>query len=177
MTLTCFRRLSRVTIDDGHGGSEKQEPPKEENMIYIGIDPGQSGALAWINDSGMADVFPFSDIGYLNFCFRCKGKPAVAAVEKVGAMPGQGVTSMFKFGENYGWIQGILKAHLIPYELVTPQKWKKEFSVTSDKNTSIEVCKRLFPDVNLKRTEKCKKDHDGMAEALLIAEYARRHMK
>ena len=90
-------------------------------------------------------------------------------------MPGQGVVSMFNFGMNFGFIQGVLKAYRIPYELVTPQKWKKEFSCTSDKNTSIEVCKRLFPKVNLKATERCKKDHDGMAEALLIAEYGRRH--
>ena len=79
------------------------------------------------------------------------------------------------FGMNFGFIQGVLKAYSIPYELVTPQKWKKEFSCTSDKNTSIEVCKRLFPNVNLKATDRCKKDHDGIAEALLIAEYGRRH--
>ena len=84
---------------------------------------------------------------------------------------------MFKFGENFGMIQGILQAFGIPYELVTPQKWRREFGVTADKNTSIEVCKRLFPDVDLKRTERCKKEHDGMAEALLMAEYARRHMR
>lgn len=91
-------------------------------------------------------------------------------------MPGQGVTSMFKFGENFGFIQGLLMAYSIPYELVTPQKWKKEFQVTGDKNSSISVCKRLFPDVPLRRTDRCKKDHDGMAEALLMAEYARRRL-
>ena len=98
-------------------------------------------------------------------------------VEKVGAMPGQGVTSMFNFGKNYGFILGALESFGFSYELVTPKKWKKEFGVTADKNTSIEVCKRLFPEANLKRTERCKKDHDGMAEALLMAEYARRHMR
>ena len=101
--------------------------------------------------------------------------PLRCVLEKVNAMPGQGVVSMFNFGQNYGFIQGVLKAHEIPYELVTPQKWKKEFSCTSDKNTSIEVCKRLFPNVSLKATDRCKKDHDGIAEALLIAEYGRRH--
>ena len=69
-------------------------------------------------------------------------------------MPGQGVVSMFNFGQNYGFIQGVLKAYNIPFELVPPAKWKKEFSVTSDKNTSIEVAKRLFPNVNLKATER-----------------------
>ena len=83
---------------------------------------------------------------------------------------------MFKFGENFGFIQGVLKSLGIPYELVRPQKWKKEFSITADKNTSIEVCKRLFPGVDLKRTERCRKDDDGIAEALLMAEYARRKL-
>ena len=91
-------------------------------------------------------------------------------------MPGQGVVSMFTFGTGWGRIMGVLDALRIPYELVRPQKWKKAFSVTSDKNSSIAVCKRLFPDVSLKRTERCVKDDDGMAEALLMAEYARRKL-
>lgn len=95
-------------------------------------------------------------------------------LEHVGAMPGQGVTSMFSFGENFGFIKGLLAANELPYELVRPQKWKKEFGI-SGKNQSVEVCKRLFPSVSLRRTEKCRKDHDGMAEALLMAEYARRY--
>ena len=83
---------------------------------------------------------------------------------------------MFHFGENFGMIQGLLIAYGIPFELVTPQKWKKEYSVTKDKNTSIEVCRRLFPAADLKASARCRKDHDGMAEAILMAEYARRHM-
>lgn len=106
-----------------------------------------------------------------------KKEKVVCCLEKVGAMPNQGVTSMFHFGENYGYIQGLLEANGIQYELVTPQKWKKEFGVTSDKNTSIEVCKRLFPNVNLKRTERCRKDDDGFAESCLLAEYCRRKFK
>ena len=95
-------------------------------------------------------------------------------VEHVNAMPGQGVTSCFSFGQNFGFILGLLTAFRIPYELVRPQKWKKEFGCTSDKNTSIEVAQRLFPDVDLRRTPKCQKPHDGKAEALLLAEHARR---
>jgi crossover junction endodeoxyribonuclease RuvC len=91
-------------------------------------------------------------------------------------MPKQGVTSTFNFGENFGWIQGVLDAYGVPYELVRPQKWKKEFSVTADKNSSIAVCKRLFPDVSLKRNERCMKDDDNLAEAILLAEYARRRL-
>ena len=98
-----------------------------------------------------------------------------ACVEKVGAMPGQGVTSMFNFGKNVGYIEGVLETLGIPYQLVPPQKWKKEFSLGSDKKQSIEVCKRLFPDISLRRTDKCRTDDDGMAEALLMALYAQRH--
>ena len=98
----------------------------------------------------------------------------MAVLEHVGAMPGQGVTSMFSFGENFGYLKGLLEAFEIPYELVRPQRWKKEFGIIG-KNQSVEVCKRLFPGVSLRRTERCKKDHDGMAEALLMVEFARRH--
>ena len=89
-------------------------------------------------------------------------------------MHGQGVTSMFNFGKSAGFIEGVLRAYNIPFQLVPPKTWKKEFSLGSDKAQSIEVCKRLFPKVNLLRTDKCRKEHDGMAEALLMAEYGRR---
>ena len=101
---------------------------------------------------------------------------SICCLEHVGSMPGQGVTSMFHFGENFGFIQGVLRAYKIPFELVRPQKWKKEFSITGDKNSSIQVCKRLFPEVSLFRTSKCKKEDDGMAEFLLMAEFARRKL-
>ena len=54
--------------------------------------------------------------------------------------------------------------------------WKKEFGLNGNKQKSIEVCRKLFPDVSLLPTSRCKKSHDGMAEALLMAEYARRRM-
>ena len=144
-------------------------------MIYIGIDPGKNGGIAIIDSDGVI-AFPFSEERLLiELDGIAQEYECICYLEHVHAMPKQGVSSTFNFGMNFGFIQGVLKAYEIPYELVTPQKWKKEFSCTSDKNTSIEVCKRLFPYVNLKATERCKKDHDGMAEALLLAEYGRRH--
>jgi crossover junction endodeoxyribonuclease RuvC len=105
------------------------------------------------------------------------GNPCIAAVEKVGAMHGQGVTSMFSFGKSAGYIEGVLAALGIPYQLVPPNVWKKEFSlIGKDKAASIQTCKRLFPGINLLPTEKCWKDSDGMAESTLLAEYARRKM-
>ena len=144
-------------------------------MIYIGVDPGKNGGIAIIDSDGVI-AFPFSEERLLiELDGIAQEYECICYLEHVHAMPKQGVSSTFNFGMNFGFIQGVLKAYEIPYELVTPQKWKKEFSCTSDKNTSIEVCKRLFPGVNLKATERCKKDHDGIAEALLIAEYGRRH--
>lgn len=156
---------------------------------FIGIDPGKNGAMAIIctddhkSITKIDIVSPFDDKEYIHYLSMACYEPclleentAICCLEKVSAMPKQGVVSMFNFGMNFGWIQGVLQAKKIPYELVTPQKWKKEFSVTADKNTSIDVAKRLFPTVSLKQTERCKKDHDGMAEALLMAEYARRKL-
>lgn len=143
-------------------------------MIYIGIDPGKDGAMALLTDKSVT-IIPFDERGYEIALANIRGSDTLCCLERVGAMPKQGVTSMFKFGENFGFIRGLLQANGIPYELVTPQKWKKEFGAT-DKNSAVTVCGRLFPSVSLMRTERCKKPHDGMAEALLMAEYVRRKM-
>ena len=145
-------------------------------MIYIGIDPGKSGAMAIIrSDMDKPVIIGFDEEAYAGALLLVNNKYAKACLEHVGPMPGQGVTSTFNFGQNFGYIKGLLEANGIPYELVRPQKWKKEFGI-SDKNSSVECCKRLFPGVSLRRTERCRKDDDGMAEALLMAEYARRHL-
>ena len=144
-------------------------------MTFIGIDPGLSGALAAINENG-AFAIPFDEEEYVDTIRSlCSEGPVKAVVEHVSAMPKQGVASTFKFGQNFGWILGMLFALDVPVELVRPAKWKREFSCTSDKNTSISVAKRMFPTVSLLATPRCRKPHDGMAEALLMAEYCRRH--
>lgn len=141
---------------------------------YIGIDPGKSGALALLTEDGQCTVVPFNESAYTAILKAASGPSSVCCLEKVGAMPGQGVVSMFNFGHNLGYIEGLLQAFDIPYQLVPPQTWKKEFCVTSDKNTSIEVCRKLFPHVCLLPTSRSRKPSDGMAEAMLLAEYARR---
>ena len=141
---------------------------------YIGIDPGKSGALALLTEDGQCTVVPFHESAYITILSAASGPSSVCCLEKVGAMPGQGVVSMFNFGHNLGYIEGLLQAFDIPYQLVPPQTWKKEFCVTSDKNTSIEVCRKLFPHVCLLPTARSRKPSDGMAEAMLMAEYARR---
>lgn len=146
-------------------------------MFYIGIDPGKKGAIAIVGQTPDSfQVMPYTEDKLKEVCEIYSGSCKVA-LENVHAMPGQGTVSMFNFGKGFGFILGMLTAYNIPYELVNPQKWKAEFSVTSDKNTSIEVCKRLFPGVNLYPTDRCKKESSDMAESLLICEWGRRHTK
>lgn len=154
-----------------------------DNRIAIGVDPGKDGTLAILRYRDEPVLVPFNEEEYATWLRRLSlltrngiDGSVFCVVEHVNAMPGQGVTSCFSFGQNFGFILGLLTAFCIPYELVRPQKWKKEFSCTSDKNTSIEVAQRLFPGVDLRRTPQCRKPHDGKAEALLIAEFCRRRM-
>lgn len=142
-------------------------------MIYIGIDPGKAGAMGVIYGQA-AYAIPFDEEAYRDELRNLADQGCVCVLEKVGARPGQGVTSMFNFGENFGFIRGLLTAYNIPYQLVSPQVWKKEFSLNSEKAASVTVCKRLFPLQSLLPTDRCKKESDGMAEALLMAEYGRR---
>lgn len=144
--------------------------------VYIGIDPGKSGAMAIIHADDSVEVIPYDLVNYSSALAKVSRGPhsVTCCVEKVNAMPGQGVVSMFNFGHNLGLIEGLLTGYEIPYQLVPPQTWKKEFSLSSDKAKSIEVCQKLFPGVSLLATPRSRKPNDGMAEALLLAEYARR---
>lgn len=151
-------------------------------MIWIGIDPGQKGGYSVISKLETEQAvfaYPWDDSYFameMASLMQMKEHGIVAAVEKVGARPGQGTVSMFNFGKSAGYIEGVLSALGIPYQLVPPNKWKKEFSlIGQDKQASIVTCRKLFPELDLKRTERCRTDSDGKAEATLLAEYARRH--
>ena len=146
-------------------------------MIYIGIDPGAKGSYAWIWDETVR-AMPWDAEFFVQDmkCLVATKERIVAAVEKVGAVHGNGIVSMFNFGKNAGYIEGVLTALGIPYQLVPPAKWKKEFSlIGKDKQASIMTCHKLFPDLDLRRTERCKTDSDGKAEATLLACFASRH--
>jgi crossover junction endodeoxyribonuclease RuvC len=155
-------------------------------MIHIGVDPGKTGAIA-IKEGNKIEIFDFEQ--EYEIVKRLRAVPAGTAhavIEKVSAMPKQGVVSVFSFGTNFGYWQGVLKALLIPYDLITPQKWqgvmfdfrpsrklgmkdaewarlKKEFSRARAKN--------LFPCCAEKLTRK--KDHNR-SDALLIMGYCER---
>ena len=145
-------------------------------MIWIGVDPGKKGGYAWIWDDKVT-VHPWDDANFvqdMHLLFLCADKP-IAAVEKVGAMPGQGVSSTFSFGQSYGFILGVLSAFGIGVQLVPPTVWKREFGLLhTQKQDSVAVAKRLFPGVSLIATERSRKESDGMSDSLLICEWARR---
>lgn len=148
--------------------------------LYIGLDPGKKGAMAIIGHSNttgetyMCKIIPYDPQEYIKALKQYNG--ATVCIEQVHSLPREGVKSVWSFGQNYGWITGVLDTLGIPYQAVPPNKWKREYSLLkADKKQSIEVCHRLFPNVSLKRTVRCKTDSSDMAEALLMAEYARRH--
>jgi len=146
-------------------------------MIYIGIDPGASGAIAAITDDGgivFLEDFPGDEGQVANMVYHLsKIGRSTAALEKVSAMPGQGVTSMFKFGTNYGIWMGALASFKIPFVLVRPQQWQKGMiSKAQDKKPALAAASRLFPSAELYGPRGGGKD--GRADALLIAEWCRR---
>jgi crossover junction endodeoxyribonuclease RuvC len=149
--------------------------------IYIGLDPGKKGAMAimgYSNTTGeryMMKIIPFDPQEYIKTLKQFNG--ATVCIEQVHSLPREGVKSVWSFGQTYGWLLGVLDAVGLSYQTVPPNLWKKDFSLLrTEKKQSIEVCKRLFPGIELKRTDRCRNDDDNMADAALICEYARRHM-
>ena len=141
----------------------------------LGIDPGVSGAFAFYWPEAphrvIAEDFPTAfghiDSGRLAERIR-QMAPDFAVFEAVGAMPGQGVSSTFKFGRACGVIDGILGALNIPRRSVSPTVWKRHWKLTKDKEKSRALALQLFP-ACAKHFER-KKDHNR-AEAALIARY------
>ena len=142
-------------------------------MVYIGIDPGARGGIAIIQGNNV-QVFPYSNQALRYICQLSSDMSSVV-VENVHAMPGQGVTSMFTFGRNFGYILGVLEAFQMQYTLIDPRTWKNYFGISADKQSSIDKCKELYPGINLLPTKRCRKESDGMAEAVLIARWGKAH--
>jgi crossover junction endodeoxyribonuclease RuvC len=148
-------------------------------MNVIAFDPGQKGGLA-IHHQGVTTAQPMPmagkaiDLPTIAALIRSHS-PDIAVIEKVGSMPGQGVASTFTFGTGYGQLQGLLAGLGIPFELVTPQAWKKLVlaGTTKDKNAAIAYCRRAFPDVSLVMP-RCRVPHDGVADSLCLLQYGLR---
>lgn len=156
--------------------------PLYETELLMGIDPGFSGAIAVYNPkkNKIVDVIdmpttvdkkPQILISELSsFIGIYAPTTRLCVIEDVGAMPGQGVVSMFRFGFATGIAHGVVGSFLIPTYLVKPQIWKACFGLSREKHFSIEKAKKFFPDVADKFTAK----KDGRAEAALLAKFGER---
>jgi crossover junction endodeoxyribonuclease RuvC len=148
-------------------------------MSVIGIDPGQHGAVAFLNGD-LAEAIPTplngKEIdGRELAAWLYLRKPGLIVIEKVGAMPRQGVSSTFKFGRNFGMLLGVVEALGLPYRLVTPQAWKKVVlaGTSRDKLAAIEHVHRAYPAIDLTPGRR-RTPHDGIADAVCLAEYGRK---
>ena len=139
-------------------------------MIFLGIDPGKSGALALVDGGGgVVDYVKLNETAHdvSDWLRAHAGTITAAQIERVHAMPRQGVSSSFKFGESFGFCLGLLVCHRIPFEHVTPAKWQRALGCRTggDKRISKARAQELWPSIKITH---------AIADALLIAEHTRR---
>ena len=154
-----------------------QQKEKREAMLYIGIDPGFSGAWGMIDHHGNykacgdmhhTDKYLLTQFIFEEIVDALHGDDFEVVVETVHSMPKQGVASSFKFGVAYGGAVALAERLNSAWHMVTPQVWKKSLKLDSDKQKSLDLARKLWPDAPLKR----QKDN-GRAEALLMAYWLR----
>ncbi len=171
-----------------------------EQRFYIGIDPGSKGFLALYGGDIMKfysiEDNDFYKIGDILGEIKEQHTNVVCVMEEVHSIFGSAAKSTFSFGEINGLLKGLLIANKIPYHLVPPKKWQSEIWENKDlvvtykdvtikgkvvkkkevntKQTSINAAKRIFPNVDFRKTERCKKVDDNKVDSILIAEYGRR---
>lgn len=151
-------------------------------MIICGIDPGQTGGIAIVNDDAhdvSVAVMPDSVLSFIAFMRAVA--PSHVWIEKAQAMPKNGVVSMFRYGLHFGELIGAISALGYPHTQVRPWDWCRAMHIGasggSAKCRSLETARRLFPHVDLRGGPKAKKPHAGIVDALLIAEYGRRQLR
>ncbi len=154
-------------------------------MLIIGIDPGISGSICFFEDGKILEVIemPIMIEGkknkkqvngaqiYNEFSKRINNKDNEirVVIEQVSAMPGQGVTSMFNFGQSFGILKGICSAMQLPMFFVRPARWKKYFNlINSQKDASRTRAIEIFPYFS---TQLSKKKDSNKADAILIASF------
>lgn len=163
--------------------------------VFIGIDPGLSGALVAINgEGGVVDqlIMPRTNGSKGPLDTGCilswlvdvrQGGSMYAALERVSTRPGQGATSTLTCGVNWGRLDALLVALGVKYVVPTPQQWKRALSLpkrsgkerAQGKVDAVQLVRSLFPDMDLSPGKR-RVPHDGLADAVLIAEYARRSL-
>ncbi len=153
-------------------------------MKILGIDPGLSGAICFL-DSGTVETFDMPTFETIKSGRKRREvnaaelariiadrNPDKAIIELVGAMPGQGVSSMFNFGRSFGAVEGVIAALQIPVTKVRPAKWKRDMGLSKDKGESRRRASEIYPAAS----EQFKLvKHDGRAEAALLATYLERN--
>ncbi len=155
-------------------------------MLIIGIDPGISGSICFLEDGKILDVIEMPTMTegkknkkqvngsqiYNEILKRTKNfekNKIRVVIEQVSAMPGQGVTSMFNFGQSFGILKGICAAMQLPMYLVRPAKWKKYFNlINSEKDASRTRAIEIFPYFS---SQLSKKKDSNKADAILIASF------
>lgn len=177
-----------MTYDDDILRENVPKPRRRRDRVvltsaYLGIDPGKTGGIAVITESGYAGAWTMPDtLEGICEVLRAYAPPTFAVyavVEKVGAYRihgrTQGGKSMFTFGHNYGAVRGILTALQISFDDVHPTKWKRHFGLLkTEKRDALPVARELFPDVEFPTRQTMS---SGKADALLLAEYARHTME
>ena len=155
-------------------------------MLIIGIDPGISGSICFFQDGKILDVIEMPTMTegkknkkqvngsqiYNEICKIMKDiekQEIRIVIEQVSAMPGQGVTSMFNFGQSFGILKGIFSAMQLPVYFVRPAKWKKYFNLlNSEKGASRTKAIEIFPYFSSRLS---KKKDSNKADAILIASF------
>ena len=155
-------------------------------MFIIGVDPGISGSICFFENGKIIDVIDmptmldgkknkrqvngsqiFNEIS--NRVKEREKQNIRVVIEQVSAMPGQGVTSMFNFGQSFGILKGICSAMQLPMYFVRPAKWKKYFSlINSEKDASRTRAIEIFPYFS---SQLSKKKDSNKADAILIASF------
>jgi len=163
---------------------------KNNQTTYVGIDNGLQGAIAVIKNKKIIELMTMPtlvgsnnrneyDILSIIKILQKYQKNSTMIIEKAHAMPVIGVVQAFSFGKLYGIMIGLACALKIPYVIVHSKTWQKEMfrDISSDntKQASVMIAKRLFPDQSFLATNRSKKEHNGMTDATLLAEFGRRH--
>ena len=153
-------------------------------MIIVGVDPGISGAICILNNGKISELYEMPTMidgkknkrqvngAEITNIFQkelINEKNSKVIIEHVSAMPGQGVTSMFNFGQSFGVVKGICAALRLPLYFVRPVKWKKHFNlINSQKDASRTKVIEIFPYISSKIS---KKKDSNKADAILIARF------
>ncbi len=155
-------------------------------MLIIGIDPGISGSICFFEDGKIIDIIEMPNMAegkknkkqvngaqiFNEISLRIKNFSKAdikVVIEQVSAMPGQGVTSMFNFGQSFGVLKGICSAMQLPVYFVRPAKWKKHFNlINSEKDASRTKAIEAFPYIS---SQLSRKKDANKADAILLASF------